>query len=122
MVFALASKMPAAKYVPGISRPCKDEPSFTSYDIWCAGIFPETFPFTNNDGPAYWKMLNRTCFPGHEYHMGRTEIEMGYPKDVPKKKSNLLWFFNPLLEKGVEHQLHFIEEEDEGGPTAASAA
>ena len=120
MVFALASPKSAVKYVPGRRDWLKDEKRFTSYDIWCAGTFLETFPIINNDGPAYLKLLDRTCFPGHEYDVRRTEVS--YPKDVSKKKSDLLRLFNPLLEDGVEHQLHFIEEEGEGGPTAASAA
>ena len=112
MVFALVSKVPAVKYVPGPSHLHKDEHSFTSYDIWCAGIFPETFPFIKSDGPAYRKMLHHTCFPGPGYDMGRTDL--CYPEDVLKKKSDLLQLFHPLQEKGVMHQTHFIEEEEGG--------
>ena len=100
----------------------KTNPAYSrSYDIWCAGIFPETFPFIDNDGPAYRKLLDRTCFPGREYDVSRNH-EVRYPEDVAKKKGDLLRHFNPLLEKGDEHQLHFIEEGAEGGSTAASAA
>jgi hypothetical protein len=91
MVFALASKVPTVKYVPGPSHLHKDEHSFTSYDIWCARIFPETFPFIKSDGPAYRKMLHHTCFPGPGYDMGRTDL--CYPEDVLKKKSDLLQLF-----------------------------
>ena len=111
MVFALASKKSAVEYVPGRDW-LQGEKRFTSYDIWCAGTFPETFPIINDDGMAYLKLLDRTCFPGHEYDVTKTEVE--YPKDVSKKKSDLLRLFNPLLENGAEHQLHFIEEEDKG--------
>jgi hypothetical protein len=49
MVFALASKKSAVKHhVLECSRPSP----FTSYDIWCTGIFPETFPFINDDNDA----------------------------------------------------------------------
>jgi hypothetical protein len=70
---------------------------------------------------AYRKLLDRTCFSGHEYDVGRNH-EVEYPEDVAKKKGDLLRAFNPLLEKGEEHQLHFIEEGAEGGSTVASAA
>jgi len=119
MVFALASKKSPVKYVPRCQDWLEDEKHFTSYDIWCAGTFPETFPIINDDGIAYVKLLDRTRFPGREYDVKRAEVT--YPKDVLKKKKELLRLFNPLLQKGVKHQLHFIEEEDEGGPIVASA-
>ena len=120
MVFALASTKSAVNYVPGRQSWLKDEKRFTSYDIWCAGTSLETFPIIKDDGPAYLKLLDRTCSPGHEYDVRGTEVT--YPEDVSKKKSNLLRLFNPLLENGVEHQQHFIEEECEGGPPATSSA
>ncbi len=123
MVFALASKTPATKYDVSLrhsQRTYKSSP-FTSYDIWCAGISPKTFPFIKDDTLAYQKLLDRTRFPGHEYDVSRNH-EVNYPEDVAKKKSDLLRLFNPLLEDRNEHQLHFIEEGAEGGPTAAQAA
>jgi hypothetical protein len=89
VVFALASETPSEIYhVPERSSSRKHEPSlFTSYDIWCAGIFPETSPFICNDGPAYRKLLDRTCF-GLEYDLSGNH-EVKYPKDVAKKKDDL---------------------------------
>jgi len=123
MVFALASKVSATK-PQGSERssPRTHKSSlFTSYDVWCAGISPETFTFIQDDAPAYRKLLDRTRFRGHEYDVS-TNHEVKYPEDVAKKKGDLLRLFNPLLEKGDEHQQHFIEEGAEGGSTAASAA
>jgi hypothetical protein len=85
-------------------------------------ILPDSnIPFIDDDGPAYRKLLDRTCFRGHEYDVS-TNYEVKYPKDVAKKKGDLLRRFNPLLENGDKHQQHFIEEEAEGGSTAAPPA
>ena len=106
-----------------------------SRHITCAGIFSEIFPFIHNDNDndgdddygyyddasAYRKLLDRTCFPGCEYDLSQSH-EVQYPEDVAKKKGDLLRPFNPLVEEGDEHQLHFIEEGTEGGSTAASEA
>ena len=70
MVFALASKKPVVK-PHGPQRRSHKYRIFTSYDIWCAGIFRKTFPFIKDDAPAYRKLLDRTCFRGHEYGIRR---------------------------------------------------
>jgi hypothetical protein len=123
MVFALAFKKSAVNLrIPQRrSRRTHKSRLFTSYDIWCAGISSETFPFIEDDAPAYRKLLDRTCFRGHEYDVS-TKHEVHYPKDAVKKRGDLIRRFNPLLETRHEHQLHFVEEGAEDGSTAASAA
>jgi hypothetical protein len=110
MVFALASKTPAVKY----GRP--DQPDkrtytpggFTSYDIWCAGAFSETFPIMGADESAYRRLLDRIRFRDQEYAVGAIQ-DVEYPKEVENEKIALLRNCNPLLEIGHEHQL-FIQE------------
>jgi hypothetical protein len=92
MVFALAPKKSAVEYVLGRDW-LQREKHFTSYDIWCAGTFRKTFPIISNNGPAYLQLLDRTCFPGHDYDVTKLEVE--YPKDVSKKKSDLLQLLTP---------------------------
>ena len=110
MVFALASKTPAVKY----DRP--DQPDkrtytprgFTSYDIWCAGAFSETFPIMAADESAYRKLLDRIRSRDQEYAVSAIQ-GVDYPKEVENEKIALLRNCNPLLETGDEHQLFFQE-------------
>jgi len=87
---------------------------FTSYDIWCAGTSRKTFPIISADEDAYQRLLNRTRFLGQEYAVnGIHKVE--YPDGVEKNKSALLRNFNPLVEKGDEHQSFCKEDPEEQG-------
>jgi len=110
MVFALASETDAVKYDPsGQPNPRTYKPGdFTSYDIWCAGTFSETFPIMGPDEHAYQTLVARTRFRDQEYAVGKIQ-DVKYPKEVEEKKVALLRNCNPLLESGAEHQLFYEE-------------
>jgi len=119
MVFALASKNSVAKY-DQVDPPRLKLGAFTSYDIWCAGTFSDTFPVIGADEDAYRGLLDRTRSLGQEYAVGKIQ-EVEYPDEVENAKIALLRNCNPLLEKGDAHQ-SFCQEGDpkEQGPGGSS--
>ena len=128
MVFALASKEGAVKYVlpPRTTRHSKHRGKYTSYDIWCPKISRKTFPVIRGDEiTPYQQLLNRTRFPGQEYAVGKIH-EVEYPSDVEEGEIGLLRSFDSLVE-GDEHRKRKGKSRQKGkkragGSTAARAA
>jgi len=67
MVFALSSAKPGVTIMePEGSRKAKEtkakkSPRYTSYDIWCAGAFAETFAVINEIEEEVYKQLLKVC-------------------------------------------------------------
>ncbi|KAI0259412.1 hypothetical protein BC834DRAFT_906310 [Gloeopeniophorella convolvens] len=61
MVFALASKASAVHIVkPADRTTSRSSKRFTAYDMWFAGIWPETFPIVGNEREEYQVILQRS--------------------------------------------------------------
>jgi hypothetical protein len=104
IVFALASDENVVKHVPrgGASRSTrsKGRDTFTSYDLWCAGMSRVTFPAIGDDSDeaSYRKLLDCTISPGKKYYDVNRIHWVTYPKEVADRKAELLRSFNPLVE------------------------
>jgi len=60
MVFALASPQAGVRFPSQRLREPHYPDSFTSFDIWCAGLSTETFQQIGNDLDSYRKLLDRS--------------------------------------------------------------
>ncbi|KAI0260882.1 hypothetical protein BC834DRAFT_898710 [Gloeopeniophorella convolvens] len=59
MVFALGSNKSAVRFrnPPSRRSPRRTPDQFTTYDIWCAGAFPGTFPVIRNSDQRHYKTI-----------------------------------------------------------------
>jgi hypothetical protein len=106
MVFALASKEDAVKYV--VSSHTAQHPqrpdTYTSYDVWCAKISQKTFPVIGDDElTSYQQILDRIRFPGQGHALSKIH-EMTYPPEVEEKKAGLLHCLDAPVER--ERDVH----------------
>jgi hypothetical protein len=107
IVFALASDENVVKHVHRLGVPSratrsnlKGQDTFTSYDLWCAGMSRVTFPAIGDDSDeaSYRKLLDRTISPGKKYYDVNRIHWVTYPKEVADRKAELLRSFNALVE------------------------
>lgn len=92
---------------------------YNAYDIWCAGLSPQTFPCIGKDLQSYQDLLDRTFHPD-QYDI-RKAYDMLYPDELAAEKEQLLRDFDPLLTTRAEHQGLYRCTEDEMESAAPAA-
>jgi hypothetical protein len=101
LVFALASEKAGVVFPPVASR--KGRPNkFTAYDIWCAGLSPETFRDTGNDLESYNFLLLRLLQPHEAFDLKEVK-DQWRDEDTALARGGQRRRLAPLLLSGGAH-------------------
>jgi len=111
LVFALASNDPGVTVAPHPSR--HSGHGFTAYDIWCAGMSPETFGCIGMDRSSYIHLLERSLQVNQAYDLVDVQEEYADTEAVSKRGAARRRV-RTLAGSGEDHNYKYEMREEQG--------
>ena len=110
MVFALAAEQPGVSF-PDIPERGNHTERFTAYDVWCAGLSPETFKDIGDDLSSYQALLHRSLQSHDVYDLKETKDQ--YMDEATRSaRGSLRRRMEPLADTRDEHNYSHLAPED----------
>ncbi|KAI0248394.1 hypothetical protein BJV78DRAFT_1354923 [Lactifluus subvellereus] len=106
MVFALASHQPGVLF-PAVPERRNHDGRFTAYDIWCAGLSPETFKDIGGDLTSYQALLQRSLQPHDVYDLKETKDQY-LDESTRNARGSLRRRMEPLADTRDEHNYNHM--------------
>jgi hypothetical protein len=111
MVFALAAEQPGVSFRDIPERRNHSE-AFTAYDVWCAGLSPETFKDIGDDLTSYQALLQRSLQCHDVYDL--REAKDQYMDDATRSaRGSLRRRMEPLADPRDEHNSSHLSQDAE---------
>ncbi|KAI0261148.1 hypothetical protein BC834DRAFT_490945 [Gloeopeniophorella convolvens] len=109
MVFALASQESAVKIIEPTRGSDRFVDPFTPYDIWFAGMAPETFPVVGNEQNEYKVILQRSLPNANAAY---SSSDPGASQQVNDARENIRRNSAPLCEPKAAHNTKYVTLEE----------
>jgi hypothetical protein len=101
MVFALASDKCGVTF-PAVPNSRDHDDKFTAYDVWCAGLSPETFRDIDGDLVWYQSLLLQSLQPHDAFHLKEVKDKHPHPQ-TNEARGGLRRRLAPLLDETHDH-------------------
>jgi hypothetical protein len=109
MVFALASNQ-CSVFFPAVPERRSHHGRLTAYDVWCAGLSPETFRDIGDDLTSYHALLQRSLQPHDVYDLKKTKDGF-LDEPMRRARGSLRRRMEPLVDTGDEHNYNHVRKE-----------